>query len=424
MVSATTFQAIRLSFAILIVWILVSWAMTYIDNRDCDSLLKDSGEYPLNGFERTPEEILTGLEEDKRKQAILKTELDPKELLEKRDNMSAIFTAKYTYENAFMDNFNEVSRKKIWNDIRIGTDYICCYRDPTDPDNNVGRPFPMDHFIKDIWYRYMRSAIVNPMKLDPVPVTALSDNRFEEFEESIKSFQFTHPGKKILVYDLGLSEDRVETIKKAKDQFIYRKFHFEFYPEHVRDLANFSWKILLWAEVLEQFGGLMWFDTSIEWIKNSDDLIHKMRMDDRSFTSAIEERHHTIAYGVHPMMYTFFPSNITAHMYPYNMMKTMGSVIVFNTNDCKDSLMRWAMLCALNKDCIAPMGSRKECPSGTNKYQPHICHRYDQALLSILLANRYGITEDGQSKYFSGKKHYLVVLGESDFLCSFCIIVF
>merc|ERR1712176_825760 len=122
-------------------------------------------------------------------------------------------------------------------------------------------------------------------------------------------------------------------------------------------------------------------------------------------------------------MYIFFPSNITAHMYPYNMMKTMGSVIIFNTNDCKDSLMRWAMLCALNKDCIAPMGSRKECPSGTNKYQPHICHRYDQALLSILLANRYGITEDGQSKYFSGKKHYLVVLGESDFLCSFCIIV-
>ena len=86
------------------------------------------------------------------------------------------------------------------------------------------------------------------------------------------------------------------------------------------------------------------------------------------------------------------------------MMKMAGGVIMFNTNDCKDNLLRWAILCALNKDCIAPQGARKTCPPGTNKYQPHICHRYDQALMSILLANQYGVKEDNQKHYHVGKE--------------------
>ena len=109
------------------------------------------------------------------------------------------------------------------------------------------------------------------------------------------------------------------------------------------------------------------------------------------------------------MTYTFFPSNITSHMYPYNFMKTAGAVIVFNTENCKDDILRWALLCVLNEDCLEPIGSRKECPEDSNIYQPHICHRYDQSILSILLANRYGILESQQESYYVGSGNVLAV---------------
>ena len=80
----------------------------------------------------------------------------------------------------------------------------------------------------------------------------------------------------MVIYDLGLSPENVQKIK-SNSQFIYKKFRYERYPEHVKDLSNFAWKILLWAEVLHDYGALIWFDTSINWIGNVDELLHTMR---------------------------------------------------------------------------------------------------------------------------------------------------
>ena len=60
--------------------------------------------------------------------------------------------------------------------------------------------------------------------------------------------------------------------------------------------------------------------------------------------------------------------------------------------------MKWGLLCALTKDCMAPPSvwlkpdkTNKYCPKGKEtKMNNHICHRYDQSLFSILLKNHYG----------------------------------
>ncbi len=47
-------------------------------------------------------------------------------------------------------------------------------------------------------------------------------------------------------------------------------------------------------------------------------------------------------------------------------------------------------MCALDKRCIAPIGSQLKCNFKGGAYARYAnCHRYDQSLLNILLANNY-----------------------------------
>jgi len=98
-------------------------------------------------------------------------------------------------------------------------------------------------------------------------------------------------------------------------------------------------------------------------------------------------------------------------------MKMAGATIIYNTDKCKQNILKWAILCALNEECIAPPGARKSCPP-TNSFAYfndrynetndvieydekrllipararghqsfNMCHRFDQAITSILVEN-------------------------------------
>lgn len=98
-----------------------------------------------------------------------------------------------------------------------------------------------------------------------------------------------------------------------------------------------------------------------------------------------------------------------------------GAVIMYNTDLCKMKILKWAFLCALTQSCIAPHGSMKGCGKPNwwmydqverytdayemnldpkkmmatkNKQYYQICHRYDQALMTILWAShlKYNFT--------------------------------
>ena len=70
-----------------------------------------------------------------------------------------------------------------------------------------------------------------------------------------------------------------------------------------------------------------------------------------------------------------------------------GTILVFNTADVQEHVMKWAAICALVKDCIEPPGSTIKCPPDIwtiPQEQFSGCHRYDQALFSLLVTNLYG----------------------------------
>ena len=155
---------------------------------------------------------------------------------------------------------------------------------------------------------------------------------------------------------------------------------------------------------------------------------------DQDFLYFIKTAGHDIASHTHPTMYSYFPSNYMAH-YGIRIsgvgikMHMAGAVIIYHTDRLKNNILKWALLCALTEDCISPPGSSKGCGRQNrylykqnayekSNYLPFlneknlmkflcrnetcentfkfrndvpishsICHRFDQALLSILMAN-------------------------------------
>ncbi|VDK29388.1 unnamed protein product, partial [Gongylonema pulchrum] len=54
------------------------------------------------------------------------------------------------------------------------------------------------------------------------------------------------PQQRLIFYDIGLNETNLSFIKNLCN-VIYRKFNFSAYPEYVRDLYQYRWKVLIIA---------------------------------------------------------------------------------------------------------------------------------------------------------------------------------
>ena len=299
--------------------------------------------------------------------------------------------------------------------------YHCCYRDVNNPLENIGRPFRLQAKAAKIFDRYMKSKVVmseeimEDKHLIPQPVTAFSDNHYEEHLQQIESALrvFGADAAKgykaipIIIYDLGMSEEIINYVKR-NESFIYRKLNWEEFPEHVGTLYTYAWKSCIWTEVLSEFGSIMWFDTSIDFIVQDREQIKKVAIKHAynkhaSFLYYVHSAGHSVSWATNADMFTYLPSNI--HMMNEAANVTMGQangVMIWNTIEMKNSIMKWGLLCALTKYCIAPKTVwRKDdkvakwCPKGSEtKTYSYICHRYDQSLFAILTRNFYQYNED------------------------------
>ena len=204
---------------------------------------------------------------------------------------------------------------------------------------------------------------------------------------------------------------------------------------------------------LSEFGSICWFDSSIWFWKSPEEGINeKIRKHDSSFMYYIKEAGHDIRSHTHPRMYSYFPSDLAKHSAHTTHMKMAGAVIIYNDDRFRDNIMKWAILCALTADCIYPPLVQKTCtppnehlynqtkwherlylPSETQLYNKNggkidpnalknetlsrqsrnvpanvmdpvkiafsrtrFCHRFDQAMMAILVENYY----DFDNKYF------------------------
>uniref|UniRef100_A0A914DQF0 Uncharacterized protein n=1 Tax=Acrobeloides nanus TaxID=290746 RepID=A0A914DQF0_9BILA len=63
----------------------------------------------------------------------------------------------------------------------------------------------------------------------------------------------------------------------------------------------------------------------------------------------------------------------------------MEGPLLFHKTEETRQLIKWAILCASTKNCIEPQGANIYCPND-RETEGH-CHRQDQSVNNILLAN-------------------------------------
>jgi len=242
--------------------------------------------------------------------------------------------------------------------------------------------------------------------LVPQPVTGFSANHFSEHLKQIGSALRLFKSKKIIIYDLGMSPSQADYVK-ANSSFEYRQLDFTRFPDHVSILTTYAWKTLIWMEMLMEYNAITWFDTSMNFLAKDElqmsKVVRKYAMNKRSsMLYYVHTAGHSTSWATHANMFSYISSNITALSQKSSCsMKQANGVILFNTEEFKENIMKWALLCVMTKDCIAPeslwlspIKVNKWCPkSKDTQYESYICHRYDQSLFAILAHNFYKYDE-------------------------------
>ncbi|CAI4221657.1 unnamed protein product [Auanema sp. JU1783] len=309
-----------------------------------------------------------------------------------------------------------------------------CYRLP---ENSTikGKRFSCKHLalLKELGLiEYDENTLVdfnNKQMPDSVFVTAFSDNHYHEGVRLIQSIRKLFRNKKIVLYDLGLHR-HLHKFKNACNLEI-RRLNSTKYGDAVSALHHYRWKPLVIAETLQEFGAVFYMDSSVVLEKNDlnhvYDLIRcRSKIPSKNVVSSSELRdereaaqpledgwnktvwmqnlnecqkadyllHSFASHGIFAAtaaaLYDFFPTNFDEIRKPKAKMYEAGFALVVRTKEVIDSVLKWYVLCALEDDCMAPLGANLHCMFHSDRYGRYAgCHRYDQSVINLILANKY-----------------------------------
>ncbi|CAJ0588759.1 unnamed protein product [Cylicocyclus nassatus] len=245
----------------------------------------------------------------------------------------------------------------------------------------------------------------------------------------LANFRAMFPHQKIFVYDLGLQPELRKEIE-SKCLVEVRNFPFDHYHSNMKRLTEYRWKAILVATAVREFGAVWYMDTSIRWMKDIRPLVYdaygRRKRNGGNFPSAamlhLALRRSTFI-TTHPGTYTFLPTNMKEIKKKTCPHMQSGFMFFIRTNDAIE-ILKWFVLCSLEENCIAPLGAKRSCEFAHDRYEKYAnCHRFDQSVVNLLLANAYRCNV---SNYFSSigrgvkaihnEDHYL---REIDFACSY-----
>ena len=163
----------------------------------------------------------------------------------------------------------------------------------------------------------------------PQPVTAFSSNHYSEhlkqIETALKVFGENKakdwPAIPIIVYDLGMDNYQISYVKDHK-MLEYRKIDYEKYPDFVQLLTTYSWKTIIWAEMLQDFPAILWFDTSMNFIVK--DRVHMSKIVKKyvigrqsSFLYFQHPAGHSISWATAADMFGYLPSDLRIWIFSF-----------------------------------------------------------------------------------------------------------
>jgi len=135
---------------------------------------------------------------------------------------------------------------------------------------------------------------------------------------------------------------------------------------------------------LAEFGHLTWINP-------------QYRLNTQSIGPILHESHETgiiiigqfASYSTYsatnPKMFEFIPSNKERLANSPHI--EIRAMIIHNTQEVHENVMKLFTACALEQNCLAPTGSKWTCTFDFTGKKPAGCHRYDESAMNILLKN-------------------------------------
>ncbi|XP_053400739.1 uncharacterized protein LOC128557406 [Mercenaria mercenaria] len=191
---------------------------------------------------------------------------------------------------------------------------------------------------------------------------------------------------RIIVYDLGLSERQLTVLRK-KCRCEIRRFPFEMFPPHVRNLKTYAFKPLIIQMTLMEFGFVWWADTSVKIVRfNLDDAINYAKKNSVLF---FVERDYPIRYSIARQTdvrtFNYLEEGICKFR---SFGEVWATTVLFHFDDITKAVVNAWASCALNEACIAPVGKEK-LSCDLLDINDGRCHRFDQSVLGIILRRLY-----------------------------------
>ncbi|XP_076086131.1 uncharacterized protein LOC143056850 [Mytilus galloprovincialis] len=223
--------------------------------------------------------------------------------------------------------------------------------------------------------------------IENLPIgTAIKPGLYDESMRLIKSCHKHLPSKMILIYDLGINyHQRLlvkmycnETIRKC----ILKKFEYEQYPSHVKDLEIKSYRPIIIQEILRDYGMVLWAEPPEVLLTGQiNHLIKKAQ------TLGLVAW--TIKDPVSSLTYTKMLKHFKVKIEDYYFKESAktSQLIVFDTEKIHKELMLPWVKCALVEECISPTGAQNTACNYERKplFKYSGCHKYDMSAFDVIL---------------------------------------
>ena len=144
--------------------------------------------------------------------------------------------------------------------------------------------------------------------------------------------------------------------------------------------------------MLQNYTGVLWVDSSIEFTSsNFSDVFHKAVQETQGVV-LLSRTYASIFAVTHPNMYKFIPSKI-------DLLKQIeqwesNSILLYRTDKIYNHVIKWWVICALQKECFAPILTLHCTFENGERYNNFSnCHRFDQSAITVLLSNLFAFNE-------------------------------
>ena len=214
-----------------------------------------------------------------------------------------------------------------------------------------------------------------------VMVIGFSSNHFEESKDYFGSVHAHLPHTRIIVYDIGLTASQSRTIKSYCNTEV-RKFNFDKYPPHTKNLGTYAWKPYVIKEVSEEFEVFTFFDASIRIGPSFIHILPNLLKFPLIPCSRLDKGSQVFR-STHDGMLKYFKMNMSREKL-VNLSPTYesGSLVFWANDFIKQQFLPKYVDCGAHKECIAPKGATVWGCNFKRLYAG--CHRYDQSALNAI----------------------------------------